>query len=152
MLKNQRVSIQGLAVNAPVGEHITKTALQSLLPWLPKRTSADFEDQKPPKNWRPGPGVWDHNMILWTDSCGSPNKFMGIMNQLPEMAVFFSPSLLDVYDIESTTILRFTNHKSGIRHLSKVLVEIKHEGWTWANNRTQTKHKPNTTSFGDDSS
>jgi hypothetical protein len=32
MLKNQRVSIQGLAVNAPVGEHITKTALQSLLP------------------------------------------------------------------------------------------------------------------------
>jgi hypothetical protein len=53
---------------------------------------------------------------------------MGIMNQLPEMAVFFSPSLLDVYDIESTTILRFTNHKSGIRHLSKVLVEIKHEG------------------------
>lgn len=53
---------------------------------------------------------------------------------------FFSPSLLDVYDIESTTILRFTNHKSGIRNLSKVLVEIKHEGWTWANNRTQTKH------------
>ena len=138
------LSIQGLAVNAP---------------WLsaPQRISRIKSHQRTGGlDQESGIKTWSE----WTDSCASPKKFMGEWTNCQkwiEMAVFFSPSLLDVYDIESTTILRFTDLKSGIRNLSKVLVDfsnmrgepgqtIEHKPNT---NQTQTKHKPNTTSFGD---